>query len=139
MRGESCSGFTDVFFSPILANDLAGVLLRMLSEGMSGLYHVGGATCLSKYDFGRRLARLFNLRGELIRPTSIDEAGMTAPRQKYMCLNSHRIERALSLRLPSIEEGLARFKALAANSDLAAQLGIHQRSTPSATSDSAER
>jgi dTDP-4-dehydrorhamnose reductase len=123
-RGEACPGFTDVFFSPILVNDLAGVLLRMLSEGMCGIYHVGGATCLSKYDFGRRLAGLFKLRTELIRPAGVDEAGLAAPRQKYMCLNSHQIERALSLRLPTIEEGLARFKALAANSTLAARLGL---------------
>ncbi len=112
VRGEACPGFKDVYFSPILANDLAGVLLKMLSAGLSGVYHVGGATCLSKYEFGQRLAVLFGLQPELVRPTSVDDAGMPAPRRKYLCLDSHRIERALSIRLPTIEEGLARFKAL---------------------------
>jgi dTDP-4-dehydrorhamnose reductase len=113
VRGEICPGFKDVYFSPILVNDLAGVLLKMLSAGLSGVYHVGGATCLSKYEFGRRLATLFGLQPELVRPAGVDDAGMPAPRQKYLCLDSHRIERELSIRLPTIEEGLARFKALA--------------------------
>jgi dTDP-4-dehydrorhamnose reductase len=119
VRGEACSGFADVYFSPILVNDLASVLVRMLSEGLRGVYNVGGATCLSKYEFGCRLATLFGLEQELVRPARVDDAGLLAPRQKYLCLDSHRIERALSIRLPTIEEGLARFKVLAWRSSLA--------------------
>jgi dTDP-4-dehydrorhamnose reductase len=125
VRGESCPGFRDVSFSPILVNDLAEVLLKMLSAGLSGVYHVGGATCLSKYEFGRRLADLFGLRPALVRPASVDDAGMAAPRQKYLCLDSHKIERELGVRLPTIDEGLARFKALAWRSSFASLVRAH--------------
>jgi dTDP-4-dehydrorhamnose reductase len=124
-RGEICPGFKDIHFSPILVNDLAGVLLKMLSAALSGVYHVGGATCLSKYEFGQRLATLFGLQPELVRPTRVDEAGLTAPRQKFLCLDSRRIEGALGIRLPTIEEGLTRFKALAWRSSLAPLFGDH--------------
>lgn len=124
VRGEACPGFTDVRFSPILVNDLAGALLKLLALGASGVYHIGGATCLSKYEFGRRVAMVFGLDQSLIRPASVDEAGLRAPRSKYLCLNSRRAELALGMSMPFLEDGLERFKALAWRSSSARLLNL---------------
>src|SRR5262249_10037439 len=40
-KGKSVPGFTDVFFTPILVNDLADVLFAALDRGLSGIYHIG--------------------------------------------------------------------------------------------------
>ena len=54
--GKPVMGFTDVYFCPLLANDLAAIFLKMLQRNLSGLYHVVSRECLSKYEFGVRLA-----------------------------------------------------------------------------------
>jgi dTDP-4-dehydrorhamnose reductase len=78
--GNSIMGFTDVYFCPLLANDLAKILLKMLDIGAQGLFHVVSSECSSKYDFGVRLARLFDFDETLIRPALVSEAGLAAVR-----------------------------------------------------------
>lgn len=86
--GQECNGYRDVWVTPILVNDLAEILLEMLASGAQGLYHVAGADCVSKYEFGLRLAEVFGLDRTLIRPISVDEAGLKARRPKRLCLAS---------------------------------------------------
>ena len=76
--GQPVKGFYDVFFCPLLANDLADVLLRMLEAGLSGLYHVVSPTALNKYEFGLAIARRFGLDPNLISPISVQDAGLAA-------------------------------------------------------------
>jgi len=89
--GQECNGYEDVWITPILANDLAEILVRMLATGMRGLYHVAGADCVSKYEFGLKLAEVFGLDGSLIRPISVDEAGLKARRPKRLCLRTNKM------------------------------------------------
>ena len=86
--GQECNGYEDVWVTPILVNDLAEILLGMLASGVRGLHHVAGADCVSKYEFGLMLAEVFGLDGSLIRPISVDEAGLRARRPKRLCLRT---------------------------------------------------
>jgi len=110
--GLRSPGWTDVSSTPILVNDLAGVILRLLATGRAGVYHVGGATCLSKYEFGRRVAAAFDFDPELIAPSSVREAQLKAPRALRLCLRCDKTESVLGWRLPTVDEGLARFRRL---------------------------
>lgn len=110
--GRRCLGFTDVFFTPLLVNDLARVLLDMLEAELQGVFHVAGEECLSKHAFGQRVARVFGLEESLIDPGRVEQANLAAPRPKRLCLNSGRIEQALGIRLPSADAGLLRFRQL---------------------------
>jgi len=110
--GIRSPGWTDVRSTPILVNDLAGILLRLLASGGPGVYHVGGSSCLSKHEFGRRLAAEFDLDPELIVPASLISAGLRAPRGRNLCLRGARAERDLGLPLPTIAQGIARFRRL---------------------------
>ncbi len=110
--GSECKGFTDVFVSPILVNDLGEILLRMLEAGLQGLYHVVGADCLSKHAFGALIAGTFGLRADLIQSASVEASDLRAPRARRLCLRGRKIEGALGIHLPPAREGLARLKAL---------------------------
>ncbi len=110
--GNTCPGFIDIKFSPLLVNDLGKLILAMLSEDLSGVLHVPGADCISKYDFGISIARLFGYNPDQIIPTVADDLGFIAPRPARTCLLGHKIERALGIQLPAIEDGLIRFREL---------------------------
>ena len=111
-RGLTCPGFTDVTFSPILAYDLASWLWRMLDAGLGGITHIGGGTCLSKYDFGVRLAKALGHDPTRVVEATVKDAGLPASRPLHLCLQSDRIQRALGDELPGIDEGIERLAVM---------------------------
>ena len=106
------SGFTDVIFSPLLVNDLADALLRMVDLQLSGTYHVTGSQAISKFEFARILARIFGADDALIVQARVADAKLRAPRPRNTSLNTQKLQRALGMPLPGVEAGLRRFKNL---------------------------
>jgi dTDP-4-dehydrorhamnose reductase len=107
--GRQVMGFTDVYFCPLLANDLATIFLKMLQRNLNGLYHVVSRECLSKYEFGMRLANQFDLDSSLINPTSVAQGGLTAARSPRLTLRVDRLTEALDEPPPDISSGMRRF------------------------------
>jgi dTDP-4-dehydrorhamnose reductase len=110
--GRRVHGFADVYFCPMLANDLAEVLLTMLDRGLRGIYHVGSSERISKYDFAKRLAMTFNLGVDRVVPISIVAAKLRAPRPIDPSLNTEKIRAALGRPMPDIDSGLRQFRHL---------------------------
>lgn len=104
-------GFTDVYFCPLFTNDLCELLLKMLKNDLKGLYHVVSSECISKYEFGIRLARRFNFDSTLITPATVSEAGLVAARSPNLTLKSEKLAADLGEAAPDIEQGISRFHA----------------------------
>lgn len=111
-NGRECRGFTDVFVNFLLVNELVPILIRMLESQCAGIYHVVGKDCVSKYDFGVRLAQVFRLDVNLIHPIEVDQIGLKAPRARNLCLDTSKISNALGMQMPSLDDGLQRFYEL---------------------------
>ncbi len=111
-QGKACPGFTDVFFSPLFADHLAGFILALLEREAHGLMHLPGRTCLSKYDFGVRLAESFNLDPTLIQAAGADDADLPAPRPRHICMVGEKAESVLGAKLPGVDAGLHDFRQL---------------------------
>ncbi|OGO42537.1 MAG: hypothetical protein A2W36_04020 [Chloroflexi bacterium RBG_16_58_14] len=111
-QGRQVMGFTDVYFCPLLANDLAVVFQAMLKKELSGLYHVVSRECLSKYEFGARLAHRFDLDSSLIQPTSVEQGGLNARRSPRLSLRTDRLAQALGEPPPDVTRGLERLYLL---------------------------
>jgi len=105
--GHRIAGFTDVIFTPLLANELARQMFSMMDLGVSGLYHLGGSTRLSKHDFALLLARAFELDEKLVKPAAIADAGLGAPRPRNTSLCSSRAETALGKPMASVDSSIA--------------------------------
>ncbi len=110
--GKPVLGFTDVYFCPLLANDLANILFKMLEKGLGGIYHVVSSECISKYNFGVALAHKFGLDEDLISPSSVVQAGLKAARSPTLTLRTEKLSRALGNSLPGLSPGLERFYTL---------------------------
>ena len=122
--GNQLKGFTDVFFCPLLVNDLAETLLAMLEKELSGLYHVVSSDCISKYDFGVAVADKFGFDSDLIAPVSVEDGGLKAARSPRLTLKSEKAAQALGSPLPDMTSGMTRFYEL------------HQQSYPQQLLDS---
>jgi dTDP-4-dehydrorhamnose reductase len=125
--GRAVKGFTDLFFCTMLVNDLGRLLLKMAEfsaqevpcaqdplrvRGLSGVFHATGSTCLSKYEFGVRLARQFGFDENLVIPSRVAEGNLLARRSPNMTLDTTRLAEALGSPLPGVEQGLANFYEL---------------------------
>jgi dTDP-4-dehydrorhamnose reductase len=110
--GKGVMGFTDVFFCPLLVNDLAIIFMKMLRKNLKGLYHVVSRECLSKYDFGMRLAQRFELDQRLISPASVEQGGLAAARSPRLTLRVDRLADALGEQPPDIGAGMQRLYEL---------------------------
>lgn len=104
--GTPIQGFTDVYFCPLLVNDLARLFFRMLSAELEGLYHVISRDCTSKHDFGVAIARQFGFAESLISPTQVAEAGLMAVRSPKLTLRADKVAQALGGPPPGLSTGL---------------------------------
>ncbi len=119
-------GFTDVLFCPLLVNHLVDLLLTMVEKDLMGLYHVVSSEHLSKYEFGCRIARLFDLDEKLIAPTSWKAGGLQAQRSPNLTMNTGKLARDIGSSLPGQQVGLQRFRDLF-DSGYAQQISLFRR------------
>jgi dTDP-4-dehydrorhamnose reductase len=103
------SGFTDVIFCPMLVNDTARTLLKMLKNELTGLYHLVGPQAMSKYQFGIEIARKFSLKESEVSPKSILSSNLTARRSHNLWLSVNKLSTELGESLPQFSTGLNEF------------------------------
>lgn len=105
-RKEPIKIVTDQFASATLADSLAESILKMAESDKSGLYHVSGLSCESRYDFTIKLAKKFGHNTSLISPTTSTSFVQKAKRPTYSCLDCQKATKEFGLRLLTTEESL---------------------------------
>jgi dTDP-4-dehydrorhamnose reductase len=104
--GEEVTLFTDVFFTPVLVDVLQRAVDDLLTAGVTGVVHIAGDDRLSKYEFGLKLARQFDLNARLIRPGLLAEAAGLVPRPNDMSLSNSLVRRLLRRPVGTVDEHL---------------------------------
>jgi dTDP-4-dehydrorhamnose reductase len=107
--GKPVKGFTDVTFNPTFIGVLADLLLAMLAKGLCGVYHTVCPEVISKYDFGRAIARRFGWDEALLSPESVDQGGLTTQRAHNLGLSVRKLTTSIGMPIPSFSVGLERF------------------------------
>ncbi len=102
-------GFTDVFFCPLEVTQLGETLLRLVELDVQGIYHVLSRDCLSKYDFGCRIAEIFGFDPARVQPVRVLESGLVARRSPNLRMRTDKLARTLGEPAPGVAEGLQRF------------------------------
>jgi len=109
---RTIDGFTDVIFSPILVNELSRIILKAMESKLRGTYNIACSQSCSKYEFARRVARIFDLDEKLIMPSLIKDSRLKAFRPKNVGLNTKKICKKLNIEMPDLNTGIIEFKAL---------------------------
>ncbi len=104
---------TDEVGSPTYSNDLAEGLVALLSAGATGLYHLAGSGSCSRYELAVETLRLagFEISEDLtVEPVGSETFPTKAIRPHNSVLDCTKAA-GLGVRLPSWQDGLARFIA----------------------------
>ncbi len=105
--GRPVTLYTDEYRTPVDPESVADAVARLLAGAGSGLFHVGGPERISRYELGRRVARVFGLSEAGILPAS--QAGHPGPdrRAPDVSLDSGRARRELGWAPRDLDVALA--------------------------------
>jgi dTDP-4-dehydrorhamnose reductase len=110
-EGKRISVVDDHYNSPTLASNLAEAIIKAIERNAHGTYHAAGSERVSRYDFAVKIAEIFNLNKELIKPIKMGELTVWVakrPRDSSLCVD--KIQKELSVKLLNINQGLAKMK-----------------------------
>ncbi|RAP52511.1 MAG: dTDP-4-dehydrorhamnose reductase [Methanosphaera sp. rholeuAM130] len=99
---------TDQINSPTLADNAAEAMFEIALQDKNGIYHTAGNDLISRYDFTREIAEVFDLDETLINPITSDKFVQKAPRPRDSSLNVSKIEKELNFKMETCKESLER-------------------------------
>ncbi len=110
-RGEIVEAAVDQFLSPTFNLHIGRALVRILRLRRDiDILHVAGPR-LSRYDYALLVARVFNLKSDLIKPTTMDKIPYKAPRPRDSSLDNSRAKKYTELSLNDVESALKEYES----------------------------
>jgi dTDP-4-dehydrorhamnose reductase len=101
----------DQWNSPTLNTNLAEMTWEIVQRRMTGIYHLSGATRISRYDFAISIASVFNLDPALIIRSKSSEFSWAAKRPKDSSLNVEKAQNTLKKKPLPVDQALARLRS----------------------------
>ena len=100
-KGQSIKLVTDQYVTPTLNTNLAEMVLEVAERRLPGIYHLSGATRVSRYDYAVDLARTFGLDENLITKSNTWEMKWAARRPQDSSLDTSKAAAHLTAKPPS--------------------------------------
>ena len=109
LAGREVRAFTDRVVSPSYADDVAAATIALLgTRPAPGLYHCASTGHGTWLEVAQELARQLDVTGADIRPTTLEEMELKAPRPKYSALGSDKLA-AAGVAMPDWRDAVARY------------------------------
>jgi len=109
-EGNKINIVKDQFNTPTLADDLAELILELIKKEKWGIFHISGSERISRFDFALKLAEVFDLNKDLIKPITTEQLNWIAKRPMDSSLDVSKISR---IRTPlNVEDSLIRMRGL---------------------------
>ena len=86
-RGENVRIVTDQYITPTLNTNLAEMVPELAERKIRGIFHLAGATRVSRFEFAKEVAKEFGLDESLISPSRMDEMSWVAKRPRDSSLD----------------------------------------------------
>ena len=109
-NNEQLHAFYDIKTSPINVTNLGRAIINLFEKKYNGIIHIAGSEIASKFDFAKKVAKVFNFDETLIVKDSSESINFKAKRGKDLGLNVELAQSILDTDLFGVEEGLQEFK-----------------------------
>jgi dTDP-4-dehydrorhamnose reductase len=106
--GKELTLFRDVYYTPILIETAAQTTHDLINLKANGIFHVVGDERTSKYEFGLRIAKEFNLDSSIINPGLLADQVSLVQRPYDMSLSNKKTCKLLGRKLGGVAEHIAR-------------------------------
>lgn len=95
------------WISPTLNTNLAEMTWEIIQRRITGIYHLSGATRISRYDFAQAIAKTFNYDSTRITPSNSSNLNWTARRPRDSSLNVEKAKKKLTKKPLPVSEALS--------------------------------
>jgi len=109
-QGKDAKILTDQHVSPTLNTNLAEMLIEIAEKKITGTIHTAGAARASRYEFALKLAEVYNLNMDLIKPAKMNEMSWKEKKPKDSSLNIDKAYQTLENKPLKIHEALEKMK-----------------------------
>jgi dTDP-4-dehydrorhamnose reductase len=109
-RNEPTKIVVDQWNSPTLNTNMAEMTLEIIERKLTGIFHLSGATRISRYDFAKQIAETFNLDSNLLSSTTSSEFSWAAKRPKDSSLDTSKAQKILKNSPLQINQALERMR-----------------------------
>ncbi|ADC66511.1 dTDP-4-dehydrorhamnose reductase [Ferroglobus placidus DSM 10642] len=109
-NGESVKIVTDQFITPTLNTNLAKMVFECAERKLKGVFHLAGATRVSRFEFAKEIARVFGLDDSLITPSRMDEINWIAKRPRDSSLDTSKARNLLDEKPYELRKALKTLK-----------------------------
>lgn len=105
-EGKEIKIVTDQINNPTFIPDLADGIIQIIDYNKDGIFNIGGAELMSRYDFTQKIADYFKLDKSLIKQIKTKELNQPAPRPRKSGLITLKAETELNYKPHSLDETL---------------------------------
>jgi dTDP-4-dehydrorhamnose reductase len=106
LKEQEIFAYDDIFNNATLVDELSDAILKSMDLNISGILHIVGSSCVSRFEFANIIAKIFNYNNNLIKPTSVISANLKANRPVKPCLDNSKASKILKMKFSTIEEGV---------------------------------
>lgn len=99
--------FEDVTYTPIVIEELVRAVHELVERKASGIFNVTGDECVSKYEFGHRLAARFQLDPTLLKRGRLTDQTQLVQRPFSMSLSNEKARALLGRPLGNLDDHMA--------------------------------
>ncbi len=106
-KGDNIHIVNDQVGNPTLADELAFAILKACQRNAVGVFHVSGYETISRYEFAKKIAKVFDLNLNLVKSVKSVEFEQPARRPKnsgFICLKA---QTELGVNMPSVIDSLS--------------------------------
>jgi dTDP-4-dehydrorhamnose reductase len=109
-KDERVKIITDQWNTPTLNTNLANMTLEVIARKLTGIYHLCGATRISRFDFAEQIADVFSLDKSLIDKVLSSQFTWPAKRPMDSSLDTSKAQQTLQLKPLEMNEALKQLK-----------------------------
>ena len=102
---------TDQYITPSLNSNLAEMLLEAGEKRLRGTFHMAGATRISRYEFARKLAKVFGFDEDLVVSSRMADMRWNAKRPNGSSLDTSKASMCLERGPITLKESLKALRA----------------------------
>ena len=110
MRNDETVKIVDQYASPTLNTNLAEMIVEVIERRLSGIYHLAGASRVSRIEMAMKLADEFSLNRNLVTKAQIEDMAWVAKRPKDSSLNVLKASSTLKNKPLELSKALTKLK-----------------------------
>jgi dTDP-4-dehydrorhamnose reductase len=109
-KGEVIHAYNDVYANPLFSYSCAMAIWEIIKKEKYDVFNIAGAERVSIYQLLRKVAEIFDLDGNLIKPVQQGFFNELVKRPRDTSFKTEKMEKELDIKPLSLEEGLRLMK-----------------------------